>query len=79
MEGEMTDQCKNCLYYEDLDQCKATECDKHDDWYAKQLQAEVKCLRVAITEFCAKQEFAVEAWRAQPHIKKLFDICREAE
>jgi prophage DNA circulation protein len=39
------------------------------------LRAEVERLRGAITHFCVGQKRAVDEWKAQPHIKPLFDIA----
>lgn len=34
----MTDQCKNCVVSGDLEECKATECFHHENWYAVEQQ-----------------------------------------
>jgi len=37
----MTDQCKHCTVRGDIKSCRVTPCHKHEDWYSKQLQAEL--------------------------------------
>ena len=36
-------------------------------------------LEAAIKAFAKDQQWAYSAWKAQPHIKPLFDIARELE
>jgi len=36
----MTDQCKHCAYHGDFAACKVVECFQHENWYARQMQAE---------------------------------------
>ena len=46
----MTDQCKHCTVRGDIAACRATECFKHEDWYSKQLQAELEAAQANIAE-----------------------------
>jgi hypothetical protein len=50
--------------------------DKHNALHinAARDRAEVGGLRGAITHFCLGQKWAVDGWKAQAHIKPLFDI-----
>jgi len=42
--------------------------------FARQLERELARLQTAINEFCEKHSWADERWKAQPHIKALFDL-----
>jgi hypothetical protein len=41
---------------------------------ARELERELARLQSAINEFCEKHSWADERWKAQPHIKALFDL-----
>ena len=45
----MPDSCNHCTVRGDIHLCKNTQCHTHDSWYAQQQQAEIKRLRLLLT------------------------------
>jgi hypothetical protein len=68
---------------DDAIQRYATECLSNDLFAqlqrAKQRADAAECacaeLRMVVAEFCKGQQWADAIWKAQPHIKPLFDLC----
>ena len=56
------DQCKPCTLYGDLAGCKVTPCGHHENWYAKELQAEIERLRAEIAAYREREDRGTEAW-----------------
>ncbi len=61
------DSCKHCIIKGNLPMCLITDCNVHESWYAKTMQS-------AIDDWCEESKFGAENWKAQPHIKTLFDF-----
>jgi hypothetical protein len=44
----MVDQCKHCLVHGNMEACKETECQQHENWYAQEIQTELTRTRSAL-------------------------------
>lgn len=44
----MSDQCKNCIMFKDMERCEETECFIHESWYVKQLEKKIDLMKSLI-------------------------------
>lgn len=64
----MADQCKHCSLRGDLKACLATECSKHEDWYAVEQQKRINKLEERIEV----QSLVIEKLERQIHYEPRF-------
>jgi hypothetical protein len=66
----MSDQCRHCQSVGKWEECQATACFQHENWYAEQFRTRIAELEVLLREMTESHDFWKREWRLMESAEK---------